>query len=742
MKNHDENLDQRFYEFIFNHEDNRTVHLENNHLINLDLDPQILKHIFLCQIHTRNIDLKSRELERRGDGFYSICSAGHESNAAIAAAIGSQSPAFLHYRSIAFCLYRSGVDYLENQVRQELRSIMASSKDAVSGGRHRLIANLEKNIYPQTSIIASQLPKAVGYAFGLSLKASEQIDHNSHRDEVVICSFGDGSLNHSTAQGALNLASYLSYKKNPLPIIFICEDNGVSLSMDMDHEWIKASVLNRPAIEYIECDGSHLLDCYQKASEAYHIAYSQKRPVFLHMSTVRLLGHTGLDIEEQYHTPQFIADCESRDPLLKSAALMINAGIYSPVEVSNLYTQSKELINVMEKEILMEGRLSRESSTKTLVPNRIDDHKLLEKYGQKLKHAHERLAKRYQNLEEPRHLAACLNIVLHEVMDCYSAAHIFGEDVAKKGGVYQITKNLANCFGPSRVFDTLLDEQSILGTAVGLSMQGLLPIPEIQFLAYYHNAADQLRAEAAMLPFLSNGQLSVPMVIRIPAFSQERGIGGHFHNENTVAALRDIPGIVIATCSRGDEGVKIFRHLFELAYIKGQICVFLEPTDLYFKLDSGEDGDRRWLSVYPKPADRVALGEVAVHYPGASTVLVSYANGFYRATVAAEKLKRNHGIETTLIDLRWLHPLPIDALMTALEGASEIILVDECRRTGSVSESLVAEILMESDSNVRLEALYAKDSFIPLGPAASYMVPSVDDIIQAVLSMREKYKNK
>src|SRR5439155_11152 len=116
---------------------------------------------------------------------------------------------------------------------------------------------------------------------------------------------------------------------------------------------------------------------------------------------------------------------------------------------------------------------------------------------------------------------------------------VFGEDVGRKGGVYGLTRGLAQRFGPARVFDTLLDEQSILGFGLGLGVSGMLPVPEIQYLAYLHNAEDQLRGEAASLRFFSAGAYTNPMVVRVAGLAYQKGFGGHFHNDNAVAVPRN-----------------------------------------------------------------------------------------------------------------------------------------------------------------------------------------------------------
>jgi len=111
---------------------------------------------------------------------------------------------------------------------------------------------------------------------------------------------------------------------------------------------------------------------------------------------------------------------------------------------------------------------------------------------------------------------------------------VLGEDVARKGGVYGVTRGLQRKLGSSRVIDTLLDEQTVLGMALGAGVSGLLPVAEIQYLAYLHNAEDQLRGEAASLQFFSQGAYRNPLVVRVQGLAYQKGFGGHFHNDNAL----------------------------------------------------------------------------------------------------------------------------------------------------------------------------------------------------------------
>ncbi len=177
--------------------------------------------------------------------------------------------------------------------------------------------------------------------------------------------------------------------------------------------------------------------------------------------------------------------------------------------------------------------------------------------------------------------------------------------MAAKGGVYGVTRGLLKQAGAARVFDTVLDEQSILGLALGAGVTGLLPVPEIQYLAYLHNAEDQLRGEAATLQFFSQGQYRNPLVVRVAGYGYQKGFGGHFHNDDAVGVLRDIPGLVIASPARPDDAAAMLRTCVAAAAIDGSVCVFLEPIALYHTSDLHETGDGGWLAPVRTP---VAVG--------------------------------------------------------------------------------------------------------------------------------------
>ena len=195
-------------------------------------DPHLLQ-TFDAMAGSRLLDIEARRLRERGRGFYTIGSSGHESNAFVAEATRTSDPALLHYRSGAFYLARSlqAGRSLDDGLRDILLSLSAATADPASGGRHKVFGHPELAIIPQTSTIASHLPRAVGVAFAIDRARRLGLPTRWPLDAIAVCSFGDASLNHSTAVGALNTAGYCAHSGLGMPVLFVCEDNGLGISV-------------------------------------------------------------------------------------------------------------------------------------------------------------------------------------------------------------------------------------------------------------------------------------------------------------------------------------------------------------------------------------------------------------------------------------------------------------------------------------------------------------------------------
>ncbi|MBI2790551.1 MAG: MFS transporter [Gammaproteobacteria bacterium] len=695
--------------------------------VDVQLDKESFLELFDSQLITRHVDILARKLREQQQGFYTIASSGHEGNAAIAKVFKKDDIAFLHYRSGAFMVQRAkkcpDIDIIYDQIL----SLVASSDDPISAGRHKVFGSVPLFIPPQTSTIASHLPKAFGCALSL-IYAKSLKDHDFTMlptDSVVLCSFGDASLNHSTAQGALNASQWIANAQLPLPIVWICEDNGFGISVPPPSEWIEKTCNNRKGIEYIQCDGRNLADVYLASQRAQHLARIKHKPVFLHMKTVRLLGHAGSDIESQYRKQADIDKSEFDDPLLHSARMIYENKWLTCEEIIKLYEARRTKVQESSKRAVLAPKLRSASEVmSSIVPPRRDKSSIIISSSQT-----------YDSTK--RTMAQCLNLALNDILIQYPQAVLFGEDVGKKGGVYRITAGLQEKFSAKRVFDTLLDEQTILGTAIGFAHNGFLPIPEIQFLAYLHNACDQIRGEASTLSFFSKGQFTNPMVVRIPSFAYQKGIGGHFHNENSIAFLREIPGLIIICPSTAKDAALLLRQAVALAYQEQRVVIFLEPIALYMTKDLYQDGDGLACQVYPESSKKIDVGEFGIEgEENSDIVIISYGNGMHLSRQAAYLLKNKHQIAVKLIDLRMLAPLNTNGLRQELEGKSKVIIVDECRKTGSISEQIITWMVEELSPLPQIQRVTAEDSFIPLGKAWEYILPSKEKIIASVLAIR------
>jgi 2-oxoisovalerate dehydrogenase E1 component len=341
---------------------------------------------------------------------------------------------------------------------------------------------------------------------------------------------------------------------------------------------------------------------------------------------------------------------------------------------------------------------------------------------------------------EPLTLAQAINQALAGVLDEHPETLLFGEDVAVKGGVYGVTRGLRARFGAARVFDTLLDETSILGFALGAAVSGFVPVPEIQYLAYLHNAEDQLRGEAASLQFFSAGQYRNPMVVRVAGLAYQKGFGGHFHNDDAIGALRDIPGLVIASPGRPDDAAPMLRTCAAAAQVDGAVCAFLEPIALYHTRDLHEEGDDGWTARYAAPEDwadvHVPLGRARTHGDGADLTVVTWANGLYMTLRVAARLEAE-GIGCRVVDLRWLAPLPLDDVLREAEATGRVLVVDETRRSGGVSEGVLAG-LVDAGFDGPMARVTSADSYIPLGDAARHVLVSERDIENAARKLAQR----
>ncbi|HEU4421694.1 MAG TPA: thiamine pyrophosphate-dependent enzyme [Pilimelia sp.] len=731
--------------------------------------------LFQAQVTSRHLDLAARWLRSFGEGFYTIGSSGHEGNAAVAAALRPTDPALLHYRSGGFYCARAAQLEGTDPVRDVLRGIVASTREPVAGGRHKVFGHPDLNIVPTTSTVASHLPRAVGVAFAIErgrrlmsatrARRPEQTPHAApadgetgrHRasgeslvawpaDAIVVASFGDASVNHASAAAAFNTAGWCDHSGLRLPILFVCEDNGLGISVRSPHGWVAATLRARPGLRYVAADGTDAAAVYDAATEAAAWVRRHRRPAVLHLDVVRLMGHAGADAEVGYRPAADITADVARDPLVGTARLLVEAGLATPEELTARYDEIGWEVRKVAEDVLSEAKLGDAAEiVAPLAPRR--PVRVAREVADAATRAGGVAATartaafggRLPEAGAPLTLAQTINVTLTDALLTHPGMLVFGEDVAVKGGVYGVTKGLRDRFGPSRVFDTLLDETSILGLALGAGLSGLLPVPEIQYLAYLHNAEDQVRGEAATMQFFSRGAFRNPMVLRLAGLAYQEGFGGHFHNDNSVAVLRDVPGLILAVPARPEDAAPMLRTCVASASVDGSVCVFLEPIALYHTRDLYAEGDGEWLSTYAGPNQwgnsHVPVGRARV-YPvgsGEDLTIITFGNGVRMSLRVAAQLAEE-GVGSRVVDLRWLSPLPVADIIRESSATGRVLVVDETRRSGGVGEGVIAA-LVDAGYVGAARRIASVDSFIPLGPASRQVLVAEESITQGARAL-------
>jgi 2-oxoisovalerate dehydrogenase E1 component len=693
-----------------------------------------------AQLASRWLDVAARRMRAADQGFYTIASAGHEANAAVALATRADDPALLHYRSGAFYLARS---------RQAGRSaavgvhdvalgLAASTDEPIAGGRHKVFGHPDLAVLPQTSTIASHLPRALGIAWALGrqkrLPARLRVPLRWPDDALVVAGFGDASANHSTAAGAINAACWSARQGIAVPLLLVCEDNGLGISVPTPPGWIAAQFTGRDGLEYRLDEGTDPLRTLTAARAAAEFARQQRVPVLLHLRCVRIGGHAGSDLETAYRSSVDIAGDLERDPLAATLRAVVRHGLLSADQVRRRWHGTREVVEDAVRDAVRRPKLA--SAVEVMAPLAPRSPAAVAVRVTRAASDDERRrvhSGRLPEAEGPLTLAQSINRALADVACAAPGFVLVGEDVGRKGGVYGVTRSLQRRLGASRVVDTLLDEQTILGLALGAGTAGLLPVAEIQYLAYLHNAEDQLRGEAATLQFFSRGAYRNPLVVRVQGLAYQKGFGGHFHNDNALAVLRDVPGLVVACPAHPRDAPAVLRTCLAAAAVDGTVSVVVEPIALYHERDLAVPGDGGWTAPYRPPPewaeDHVPIGRARTWGDGTDLTIATFGNGLRMALRAGLRL-REEGIGVRVVDLRWLAPLPIDDVLREARATGRLLVVDETRASGGVSEGLVTR-LVDAGFGGPLARVASQDSFVPLGAASSLVLVSEQDVEKA-----------
>ena len=295
---------------------------------------------------------------------------------------------------------------------------------------------------------------------------------------------------------------------------------------------------------------------------------------------------------------------------------------------------------------------------------------------------------------------------------------VLGEDIGKFGGVFRATSGLHEEFGAARVIDTPLAENGIIGTAIGMALYGLRPVPEIQFSDFIFPAYDQIVNELAKFRYRSGGQYPCPVVIRTPVGGGIRG--GHYHSQSPEALFIHTPGLKIVAPSNPYDA----KGLLLACMRQNDPVLFMEPKRIY-RASKGE---------VPEGDYTVEIGKAAVVNVGTHITLLAYSG---MVSIAEETAKKaaDVGISVEVVDLRTLLPFDIDTILASVKKTGRCVIVHEAPKTCGFGAELIASI--QERAMEHLEAPIARvcgfDTPFPYTLEHEYM-PNADRVLGAIQS--------
>jgi len=300
---------------------------------------------------------------------------------------------------------------------------------------------------------------------------------------------------------------------------------------------------------------------------------------------------------------------------------------------------------------------------------------------------------------------------------------LMGEDVAVFQGSFKVTEGLLDEFGEKRVRDTPISENTIVGTGVGAAMAGLRPIVELMTVNFSLLALDQIVNHAAAIPYMFNGSMRVPMVIRMP------GGGGHqlgpTHSHSFEALFLQIPGLLVACPSTPADG----KALLKAAIRDDNPVIFIEHESLYGMRGEVPEGER---------VQR--FGEAAIRRDGTDVTIVGILKMAHTAQKAAEQLEAEHGISAEVIDPRTLRPLDLDTILDSVKKTNRVVIVEEGWPHGGVGANLSALIAEQAFDYLDAPIQRVTGADVPM-PYSRRMeqasIPHTENVIEAVLAATE-----
>jgi pyruvate dehydrogenase E1 component alpha subunit len=588
---------------------------------------------------------------------------------------------------------------------QDLRAMLAELLGKETGvcrgrGGSMHLADLERGNLGANGIVAGGIPIAVGA--GLSIRMQGQ-------DRVVLCFFGDGAANHGNFHEGLNMAAIWR-----LPVVFLCENNQYAMSMAVRRAMAVPRVADRAVAYGIPgetVDGMDVVAVYRAVRAAVERARRGEGPTLIEAITYRYKGHSKSD-RQVYRTKEEVQAWMARDPIARLREALIARGWLSEAEAAALEERAREAV----AEALRAAEGDPEPEVAQLTEGVYAEDPLFPPRWIRQAFGSEVPVEPPAGTRELSY-AEALREAMAQAMAADERVFLMGEDIGVYGGAFGVTQGLIERFGPERVRDTPISENTIVGAGVGAALTGMRPIVEMQFMDFVTLAMEQTVLQAAKVRYMFGGKARVPLVLRLPGGS---GTGAAAqHSESLEAWFVHVPGLkVVAPATPYDA-----KGLLLAALADDNPVIFVEHKLLY-----------RTRGPVPEEPYLVPLGKAAVRRPGRHLTIVAYSIAVLRALEAAERLAAE-GIEAEVIDLRTLKPYDAETVIASVKKTGKLLIVHEAPLLGGFGGELAAAVA-QSEAFAYLEApivrLGGADVPIPYHPRLERAaVPQVEDIVEA-----------
>jgi 2-oxoisovalerate dehydrogenase E1 component len=561
----------------------------------------------------------------------------------------------------------------------------------VNGGRAgSLLASApDDRFVGENSIVGAGGPLACGV--GLAAKVQGE-------GRVVIVSFGDGAV----SQGGLHEA-FVTAGALKLPVIFMCENNGWAEMTPSTFTVTEGSLPARArtyGMAGVAVDGCDVEAVFDAVSTAAERARNGEGPTLIEARAPRLWGHYHKDVEH-YRSGADRRAAAAQDPIARLRKVLEDGGT-AATDIQHLVEQASATV----KRAIEQAIASPPPALATLT-----DHV----FGTGPK----ALTVTPAETSTMTYMQA-VNRALSDELEARPDVVLFGEDVAKPGGVFGLTRGLQKKFGDTRVFDTPIAETAILGTAVGAAMQGLRPIADIMFADFMFVAFDQIINQAANIRYVTNGRASAPLVIR----TQQGVTPGSCaqHGQSIEAFLAHVPGIKVGLPATPQDAYSMMRA----AVADPDPCVILETRGAYPRSDEVTVG-----------GDVEAAAGARTLREGQDLTIITWGAATYVALDAAKELEER-GISASVLNVRWLAPLDEEAIARAVHNTGRVLIVHEAVKTGGFGAEIAARIAENHAQALRapIVRIGSLDIPMPAAPALqSQVIPTVARVVDAAVAL-------